>query len=420
MFWFLSLPLPVRLLIIALVGAWAGSFANWAIYSFAWFNPRAISPWSTAPAGLARSWSDRLPILGWFGLRRESQHFGAWHWVRPLLIELGLSLGLALLYATEVSGALLPSAADLVAPPPELTTIQFLSHAILIWLMTVATFIDFDEKTIPDLITIPGTLLGLLLTTIYPTALPPIIFFTWPNAVLQPLWITAAKSWPDIFNQWPGLLLGLVCLCGWCYAMIPKLCTMRRGLWKGIVYLNASTFRGSAWWQLGLIALVGSIAIATVWSLRADTDTWKGLLSSLVGMAFGGGMIWSVRIVGYVALRKEAMGFGDVTLMAMIGSFLGWQPMIFVFFLAPMAAVVIALAQWLATGRRDIPFGPYLCAGALILILYWAPLWAKFQDIFELGGIIPAILFALLLLMLGLLMLIRIAEETISRMMGRE
>ena len=41
-------------------------------------------------------------------------------------------------------------------------------------LMLVATFIDFDEKTIPDEITIPGTLLGLLFAALWPDSHLPV------------------------------------------------------------------------------------------------------------------------------------------------------------------------------------------------------------------------------------------------------
>src|SRR5210317_896869 len=52
-------------------------------------------------------------------------------------------------------------------------------------------------------------------------------------------------------------------------------------------------------------------------------------------MAFGGGLIWLVRIIGSRALAKEAMGFGDVTLRSeerrvgkecRIGCRCGWSP----------------------------------------------------------------------------------------------
>ena len=74
----------------------------------------------------------------------------------------------------------------------------------------------------------------------------------------------------------------------------------------------------------------------------AGATRWESLLSALVGLAFAGGLIWSVRIIAGRALGVEAMGFGDVTLMAMIGTFLGWQAAFLVFFLAPLTAVLIA------------------------------------------------------------------------------
>jgi prepilin signal peptidase PulO-like enzyme (type II secretory pathway) len=262
-------------------------------------------------------------------------------------------------------------------------------------------------------------LLGLLLLTLWPRggALPQIEA---ANA-LQPLWLTtSARWWPAWLDAWPGLLLGVGCLIAWCYALVPKITTLRRGWWKGWIYLHASTFRTPAWWQLGLLALVGSVCIVALWLRGAPGPHWQALLTSLIGMAFGGALIWGVRIVGYLGLRKEAMGFGDVILMAMIGAYLGWQSTIIVFFLAPMAAVVIALLQFLVTGRRDIAFGPYLCAGALLLILNFTYIWDNWgAPIFGMGWIAPALIGCGLVLMLGLLMLIRIVEEAYLSAMAR-
>jgi hypothetical protein len=126
-------------------------------------------------------------------------------------------------------------------------------------------------------------------------------------------------------------------------------------------------------------------------------------------MAFGGGLVWAVRIIATAALHKEAMGFGDVTLRAMMGAFLGWQPALSIFFLAPVAALVIAVTQWLLTRRRDIAFGPYLCLAAVLLIAGWAPLWeSRGRLIFGLGWLVPAIVGFCLVLMAGLLWLWRL------------
>jgi leader peptidase (prepilin peptidase) / N-methyltransferase len=121
-----------------------------------------------------------------------------------------------------------------------------------------------------------------------------------------------------------------------------------------------------------------------------------------------------VRIIGTMALREEAMGFGDVTLMAMIGAFLGWQPALIVFFLSPAAALFIAVAQWVTTGRRDIAFGPYLCLAAVYVIVRWRDVWGFAAGIFDMGPLVLAILSVCLVLMLGLLMLMRIVRQLLG------
>jgi prepilin signal peptidase PulO-like enzyme (type II secretory pathway) len=288
---------------------------------------------------------------------------------------------------------------------------QFIAHALLIALMLVATFIDFDEKTIPDTITIPGALLGLLLAAIWPESLLPVIRIRPAPPHFGPLLFTSTDLWPAWLNSWRGAALGIAIFGAWCAALVPALATLRRGWLKGCQYYAASILRESAWWKMLLLALVGSASILGVWSRGGER--WESLLTALIGLAGGGGLIWAVRIVGQIALRKEAMGFGDVTVMAMIGAFLGWQASLVIFFLSPLAAVVIAVAQWVLTGRRDIAFGPYLCLAALYVIVRWADVWDSLATYFTLGWFVPGVFAACLVLMLGLLMLWRIIEQAI-------
>ena len=107
---------------------------------------------------------------------------------------------------------------------------------------------------------------------------------------------------------------------------------------------------------------MGTAAIVFTWALAAEAN-WAGMLTALIGLAASGGIVWAVRLIGTAALRREAMGFGDVTLMMMIGAFLGWQAGLIVFFLAPFAGLVVGLVQLIF--RRDdvIPYGPFLCLG---------------------------------------------------------
>ena len=76
------------------------------------------------------------------------------------------------------------------------------------------------------------------------------------------------------------------------------------------------------------------------------------------------------------------MGFGDVTLMAMIGSFLGWQPVIIVFLLAPLCGMILGPLLQFTVGRIAIPFGPYLSAGAILVLFTWKQIWESSRTIF--------------------------------------
>ena len=109
--------------------------------------------------------------------------------------------------------------------------------------------------------------------------------------------------------------------------------------------------------------LIGSAGDRRASGAAAPACHWAGLLTALVGMAASGGLVWMVRIIGPASLGREAMGFGDVTLMAMIGAFLGWQPCLIVFFLAPCRAGGRAGRPDPPPGR-EIPYGPFLCLAA--------------------------------------------------------
>jgi prepilin signal peptidase PulO-like enzyme (type II secretory pathway) len=74
-------------------------------------------------------------------------------------------------------------------------------------------------------------------------------------------------------------------------------------------------------------------------------------------------------------IAKEGMGFGDVTLLAAIGSFLGWQAAVLVFFMAPFMGLAVNVFHWLFRGTRQIPYGPYLSAAALLVLASWSVLW---------------------------------------------
>jgi prepilin signal peptidase PulO-like enzyme (type II secretory pathway) len=335
-----------------------------------------------------------------------------------MLIELACGIGLVALYHFEVERAALviPLAANPVGRGTLLA--QFTAHAALLAWMLVATFIDFDEQTIPDAITLPGTLLGLVLLTAVPAAAPltlsrPGWMESGTPLTLEPLLLTSPNPWTPWLDSRGGLAVGAACFAAWVLAVWPRTLTLRRGVARAVRYAWASMFRVPHWWLYPAVLATGLIAIGAVWSLGGAP--WRSLLSSLVGVAFGAGLVWAVRLAGYAALRKEAMGFGDVTLMGMIGAYLGWQSTLIVFFLAPFVAVFICLGQWLLTRRRDIAFGPFLCGAALLLILRWSAIWEQqAAAVFGLGRLVPCLLFFCLLLLAGMLRLWHLGERLLT------
>ena len=96
----------------------------------------------------------------------------------------------------------------------------------------------------------------------------------------------------------------------------------------------------------------------------------------------------------------------------MIGTFTGWQATLIIFFLAPFAALIISLTQWLLTGRRDIAFGPYLCLATCVLVVQWGKLWEVAQPAFSMGTFVPGVLAVGLALMGLMLMGLRWLRET--------
>ena len=119
----------------------------------------------------------------------------------------------------------------------------------------------------------------------------------------------------------------------------------------------------------------GPVLSALLPVLHAQELWWQGLVTSLIGLAVGFGMLFAVAWVGEKAFKKEAMGFGDVKLMGAIGAFLGWKAVLFTVFVSSLLGSVVGLLLIAFGGvklQSRIPFGPYISAAALIW-LFWGP-----------------------------------------------
>ncbi len=98
---------------------------------------------------------------------------------------------------------------------------------------------------------------------------------------------------------------------------------------------------------------------------------WLSVLAGvMLGYLIGGGLVWAMRVFGSLAFGKEALGLGDVHLMAAVGACLGWIDSVLAFFGAAFVGVIWAVLSKVFSGKlqRHMPFGPYL---AIATVLVW-------------------------------------------------
>lgn len=149
--------------------------------------------------------------------------------------------------------------------------------------------------------------------------------------------------------------------------------------------------------SLALPELHRATWVAHELSQGAGVDRGGALAGSLAGLAVGGGVIWALGWLGSRLYGRDAMGFGDVKLLAAGGGFVGPGGALVALLAASVVASVVGLVNMLRYallshararargGRRGLgralrvgrvagrylPFGPYLALGIGIALLAW-------------------------------------------------
>lgn len=322
--------------------------------------------------GTRESGLQHLPILSWW-LDGRCHQCGRRMDVRRPVVEVLTAVLLTALYAVEI-----PDFANLSAeasglwsggrpPGPEAITdlwltavwlhLRFLLHAVLVCGLIVATVIDFELCIIPDGCTVPAMIFSVLFATVV------------GQTYLVPLWYQDPTAADALRRVLPEFLQPLVFT------------------WDASAFASAHPH-------------------------------WHGLLVSLAGLIIGAAVTWSIRAIGFLVLRMEALGDGDVVLMALIGAALGWQPVLVVFFLAPIPAVPAALLLWLfrrnRSGPHYFPYGPWLSLSAVAILLGWKHVWPWVDAFFDLGLLLFAVGFVMLTTMALLLLLVQLTKSLLG------
>lgn len=96
-------------------------------------------------------------------------------------------------------------------------------------------------------------------------------------------------------------------------------------------------------------------------------------VQSISGSLVSGLFLWLIGFAASLVFKKEAMGLGDVKLLAMAGALFGAPTALFGLIFASLLGSVIGIPLMFLrklNEHRHIPFGPYICIGVLVSAFY--------------------------------------------------
>jgi leader peptidase (prepilin peptidase) / N-methyltransferase len=403
------------MIFLFMLGASVGSFLNVVIYRLP-LEMSLISPGSHCPSCKHPiAWYDNLPIIAWFLLRGRCRHCQGSYSIRYSLIELLTAILFVSLYWAYFQGGVRQA----MPPFEQGGWVIYAGHIVLICVLLASTMIDAEHWIIPLSVCYTGAIVGFLLSAIGPYWVE-----TEPGIVCQLLpWATAKMG---------SVALGAV------FGLIIGFLLIKSGLLKRSFedaesvdqpenrqeaspgdsgqsptptvqeYLQAQAHQFSARREMvreiAFLAPAVVLGLVFMWFLAGDSESgltrwWHqiiisqkwlaGLLGSVFGFMIGAAVVWGTRILGSLAFGREAMGLGDVHLMAAVGAVLGWSSPTIAFFIAPFFGLGWALARLLIHRSREIPYGPFLSAATVVVMIFHDPILAYFTRAFTPGIIVP-------------------------------
>jgi leader peptidase (prepilin peptidase)/N-methyltransferase len=365
------------------IGACVGSFLNVVIYRI----PRSlslISPPSQCPNCHAKlAWYDNVPVLGWIYLRGKCRYCRAPISPRYPIVEAITGLLFVFYYLMFFSEGL--------KPPGEMTWPIYGLYMALISGLFASSVIDAELYIIPAGIPWFLAAAGVIVHAAADT-------HTSAGSLLDPPFALALAAGAAL-----GLAISVVLLQ---IRVLPlsfpdgnllesdradladaaqrgqppadeaqmppehSPAEIRREIRKEMLFLMPPLVLGG----LSLFLFLHVPPVRDLWQSAAQIDWLNAALGAVMGALVGGFIIWFTRIAGSYIMGKEAMGLGDVHLMAGIGAVLGAGMAAVTFFLAPFAGIVAGGYLWLTRSRRQLPYGPYLSLAAAVVMLFYAPI----------------------------------------------
>jgi leader peptidase (prepilin peptidase)/N-methyltransferase len=375
----------VVLIFLIAIGACVGSFLNVVIHRL----PRGVSivfPPSHCPAcGRSIRWYDNIPLVSWWVLGGRCRWCKAPISPRYLVVEAATAAMFGGLYAWYYLWGQRRGLGPFLETWP-----TFFAHAALLSGLLACSVVDIEQWIVPLEVCWVVSGIGLVLAAAAPHPLLPVISQT-----------TGAMALAAAV----GLAIAMVLRrCGWIRPSFqdaadsvevrrdqaapgdsakPRITAVaitkahgvdpRKEILHEVVYLAPAAILAAG----AYVLLTYCPAAVRAW--RAVANPYGGafamhvnaFLSALLGMLVGGLWVWGARIVGTLAFGKEAMGMGDVDLLASVGAVTGWIVPSLAFFVAPFFGLAWALVLLVRRRQRELPYGPWLAVATLVVLLFY-------------------------------------------------
>lgn len=385
----------VSCLFLFAFGACVGSFLNVVVYRIP-AGLSVVTPPSRCPTcGGRLTWRENLPVIGWLMLRGSCRFCRQPISIQYPLIETAVGLLFVALYLLFFVASADSALGGLALPWWKAQGFAwswplFVAILVMVAGLLAATIVDARHYIIPGEITwtIAGAgFLAAIGQPFMPTSGRARMLPT-PYELIAPTTIGVAIGGAiGLVISTVLLRLGVIPLS---YADYEKYVKpdddlssypfARRETWKELLFL-APTIVGAM--VGGLVGGLVSGGLGEPHVGGAHLTVLNSLATAIFGFLIGGAILWTVRVLGTLGFGKEAMGLGDVHLLAAVGAVLGWKAATWTFVIAlPVAIgytiIALCLRPIVRLPVRELPLGPHLAVAAVIALL--ATPWLRTLD----------------------------------------
>ncbi len=362
------------------VGSCVGSFLNVVIYrlpiSLSVNEPkRSFCP----SCKYAIPWCQNLPMISWLWLRGRCASCGQPIAFRYFAVELMTAILFFVIWQVFV-------------PDPGPGFASGVGVAIAYWvlagLLVAAVFIDIDHFIIPDSITLGGLVVAWLAVLIVPELMG-------EGSRLQALWLSMVGAAAGYGLLWAVVQFGKAAFGRTCQEFDEPVrwsIGQERDADEPMIDIDGQVQPWTDVFYRPSDRMVVDVTELRINGKNHDVDQLEVWHDRFVAGDQEFALEEVEQVEGKclkVVIPREAMGFGDVKFIAMIGAFLGWQAVLVTVFVASILGAVLGLFQKLVlrdSWLQPLPFGPYLAVGAFVWMFYGKAMVAWYLGGMGMGG----------------------------------